>query len=59
MGTLVFAKDGSHADDIPRIVREEFGKDNDSCHKIAYRTTGKNTERQVTNKPQPDLFLPS
>jgi type I restriction enzyme R subunit len=36
--TLIFAKDDSHADDIVRIVREEFGKGNDFCQKITYRT---------------------
>jgi type I restriction enzyme R subunit len=38
--TLIFAKDDSHADDIVRIVREEFGRGNDFCQKITYRTTG-------------------
>src|SRR5437867_4255542 len=38
--TLIFAKDDSHADDIVKIVREEFGKGNDFCQKITYRTTG-------------------
>src|ERR1700730_14185921 len=38
--TLVFAKDDSHAEDIVKIVREEFGKGNDFCQKITYRTTG-------------------
>ncbi len=38
--TLVFAKDDSHADDIVRIIREEFGKGNEFCEKITYRTTG-------------------
>ena len=37
--TLIFAKDDSHADDIVRIVREEFGKGNAFCQKITYRTT--------------------
>ncbi len=36
---LIFAKDDSHADDIVRIVREEFGKGNDFCEKITYRTS--------------------
>lgn len=39
--TLIFAKDDSHADDIVRIVREEFAKGNEFCVKITYRTTGK------------------
>ena len=32
--TLVFAKDDSHAEDITRIFREEFGRGNDFCQKI-------------------------
>jgi type I restriction enzyme R subunit len=39
--TLIFAKDDSHAEDIVDIVREEFGKGDDFCTKITYRTTGK------------------
>ena len=37
--TLIFAKDDSHADDIVRIIREEFGKGNEFCEKITYRTS--------------------
>jgi type I restriction enzyme R subunit len=36
--TLIFAKDDSHADDIVKIVREEFCKGNDFAEKITYRT---------------------
>ncbi len=36
--TLIFAKDDSHAEDIVGIVREEFGKGDDFCQKITYRT---------------------
>jgi type I restriction enzyme R subunit len=36
--TIIFAKDDSHADDIVRIIREEFGRGNDFCQKITYRT---------------------
>lgn len=42
--TLVFAKDDSHAEDITRIFREEFGAGNDFCQKITYKTTGKKPE---------------
>ncbi len=42
--TIIFAKDDSHADDIVRIVREEFGRGNDFCQKITYRTTGARPE---------------
>jgi type I restriction enzyme R subunit len=49
--TLIFAKDDSHADDIVQIVREEFGKGNDFCQKITYRT---NVARVVTKKSLPD-----
>ena len=36
--TLIFAKDDSHADDIVRMVRDEFGEKNEFCEKITYRT---------------------
>ncbi len=39
--TLIFAKDDSHAEDIVGILREEFGRGNDFCQKITYRTTGR------------------
>jgi type I restriction enzyme R subunit len=35
--TLIFAKTDSHADDIIKIVREEFGEGNSFCKKITYR----------------------
>jgi type I restriction enzyme R subunit len=38
--TLIFAKDDSHAEDIIKIVREEFGRGNDFCQKITYKVTG-------------------
>jgi len=39
--TLIFAKTDNHAEDIVRVVREEFGKGNDFCQKITSKTTGK------------------
>jgi type I restriction enzyme R subunit len=45
--TLIFAKDDSHADDIVDIVRDEFGKGNDFCEKITYRTVGKDPESLI------------
>ena len=42
--TLIFAKDDSHADDIVQIVREEFGRGNEFCQKITYKTTGAKPE---------------
>jgi type I restriction enzyme R subunit len=39
--TLIFAKDDSHAEDIVEIVREEFGKGNEFCKKITYKTSEK------------------
>ena len=42
--TLVFAKTDSHADDIVRILKEEFGKGNDFCRKITSKTTGASPE---------------
>jgi len=47
--TLVFAKDDSHAEDIVRIIREEFGKGNDFCKKITYKTTGERTEDLIAS----------
>jgi type I restriction enzyme R subunit len=35
--TLIFAKNDSHADDIIKIVREEFGEGNDFCKKVTYK----------------------
>ncbi len=36
--TLIFAKTDSHADDIIKIVREEFDESNDFCKKVTYKT---------------------
>ncbi len=44
--TLVFAKTDQHAEDIVKIIREEFGKGNDFCQKITSKTTGK-TPKQL------------
>jgi len=46
--TLIFAKDDSHADDIVRIVREEFAKGNNFCSKITYRTGFTKITRTLT-----------
>ena len=35
--TLIFAKTDSHADDIIKIVREEFDESNDFCKKVTYK----------------------
>lgn len=48
--TLVFARDDSHADDIVQIIREEFGKGNDFCQKITYRTGKVRVTRQVKHE---------
>ena len=50
--TLIFAKDDSHADDIVQIVREEFGKGNDFCQKITYRTTRQKPEELIAGVPE-------
>jgi type I restriction enzyme R subunit len=49
--TLIFAKDDTHADDIVQICREVFGKGNDFCQKITYRT---GFVRMVEMKKQAD-----
>ena len=45
--TIIFAKDDSHADDIVDIARTEFGKGNEFCQKITYRTTGVPPEQLI------------
>jgi len=45
--TLVFAKTDSHAEDIVHIMREEFGKGNEFCKKITYKTTGETPEALI------------
>ncbi len=47
--TLVFAKDDSHAEDIVEIIRQEFGKGNEFCKKITYRTTGEKPEDLIAS----------
>jgi type I restriction enzyme R subunit len=47
--TLVFAKDDSHAEDIVRIVREEFGKGNEFCQKITYKVSGVKPEDLIAS----------
>lgn len=47
--TLIFAKDDSHAEDIVRIVREEFGKGDAFCQKITYRSSGTPPEMLIAN----------
>ncbi|MFH0340907.1 MAG: DEAD/DEAH box helicase family protein [Chromatiales bacterium] len=43
--TLIFAKDDSHAEDTVHICREVFGKGNDFCKKITYKTYNTETKR--------------
>ncbi|NLA12586.1 MAG: DEAD/DEAH box helicase family protein, partial [Firmicutes bacterium] len=47
--TLVFAKDDSHAEDIVHIIREEFGKGNEFCKKITYKTYGEKPEDLIAS----------
>ncbi len=47
--TLVFTKDDSHAEDIVKIIREEFGKGNEFCKKITYRTVGDTPENLIAS----------
>jgi len=58
--TLIFAKDDSHAEDIVRIVCEEFGKGNEFCQKITYRVTGVKPEDLIAsfrNSYQPRIAV--
>jgi type I restriction enzyme R subunit len=47
--TLIFAKDDSHADDIVRMVRDEFAEKNEFCEKITYRTGFTRRTKKVQN----------
>jgi type I restriction enzyme R subunit len=38
--TVIFCKDDSHAEDVLKIIREEFGKGSDFAKKITYKTEG-------------------
>lgn len=46
--TLVFAKDDEHAERIVRVMRDEFGRGNDFCKKITYKSTGAKAEDLIT-----------
>ena len=48
--TLIFAKDDSHADDIVRMVRDEFAEKNEFCEKITYRTGFTRVVKTVKNE---------
>ncbi|HVV58959.1 MAG TPA: DEAD/DEAH box helicase family protein [Gaiellaceae bacterium] len=47
--TLIFAKDDSHADDILKAVREEFGKGDEFAAKITYRQTARKAEELLAS----------
>lgn len=46
--TLIFAKTDSHADDIIRIIREEFDEGDDFCKKLTYKI--KEDPKSVLNR---------
>ena len=59
--TLIFAKDDAHAENIVGIVREEFGKGNDFCQKITYRTEdllSASVSRRICEVPLWELSFP-
>jgi type I restriction enzyme R subunit len=47
--TLIFAKNDLHAEDIVRIVRQEFDKGNEFCKKITYKTSGESPETLIAS----------
>lgn len=56
--TLIFAKTDSHADDIIRIVREEFNESNSFCKKITYNAEDpKGTLAQFRNEYNPRIAV--
>jgi type I restriction enzyme R subunit len=46
---LIFAKDDNHAEDIVHLAREVWGKGNDFCKKITYRTSGEKPEDLIAS----------
>lgn len=56
---LVFAKSDSHADDIIRIFREEWGEENKFCKKITYRSEEdpKSVLQQFRNEYYPRIAV--
>ena len=58
--TLVFAKDDNHAEEITRIIWDEFGKGNEFCQKITYKTTGEKSDtliKSFRNSPNPRIAV--
>ena len=58
--TVIFAKDDAHAEEITKIVLEEFDEGNDFCKKITYRTTGEKPEeiiRSFRNSIKPRIAV--
>lgn len=45
--TLIFAKDDNHAEEIVKIVREEFDKGDDFCKKITYKVSGASADELI------------
>lgn len=56
--TLIFAKDDSHADDIVRMVRDEFTEKNEFCEKITYRTGFTRVEKDVFDEKGHPVLKP-
>ena len=58
--TLIFAKDDNHAEEIVKIVREEFDESNKFAVKITYKTEGKKPDeliRQFRNEFYPRIAV--
>ena len=58
--TLVFCKTDLHADDVVKVIREEFNRGNEFCVKITSQTTGVSPEtllRQFRNSPLPRIAV--
>ena len=55
--TLIFAKNDSHADDIVRICREVFGKGNEFCKKITFKSDESDTQLLYDFRHKYDLRI--
>src|SRR5207237_7640023 len=55
--TVVFCKHDSHAEDVLRIIREEFGRGSEFARKITYRTEGSSQQHIQDFRTDPKLRI--
>ena len=55
--TVVFCKHDSHAEDVLRIIREEFGRGSEFARKITYRTEGSSQQHIQDFRTDPNFRI--